>query len=117
VEEKERSNNTAAAFKIRCFRSGDPNDNVRHRTLLLNRFSQAAIKDILRQHVQGFNPGRAIAYLPNSSSGNNYELVLTEDLYHELHDSSEADREIMLDEKASRIKASSAIVMIHEYTV
>lgn len=115
--ETEPFKSTATPFEIRCFRSKDLNDLTRHKTLSLSHFSQAAIKDILLQHVQGFNPGRTIAYLPKNTERNDYELISTADLYYELHDASEADCDAALEEKATRIKSSSAIVMIHEYTV
>lgn len=77
----------------------------------IDGFSTGAIKEILSQMVWGYNPGRAVSFIP-SESENGDPVVLTSEDLRLLRNLPREDRLCELDTHAMKIKASSVAVII-----
>jgi len=104
-------------FGVRDFHPINQGDRTRYKVLSLNHFSEAAIREMLRQMVMGYNPGKAIAYVPLDSETGENEALTSEELYHLRDWIEDEDIPQELDSRAKRIKQSHAIIMIQKYQV
>lgn len=74
-------------------------------------FSSGAIKELLSQMVWGYNPDRAVSYVPNDGETDD-AVVLTANDFVRMRSLSRADRLCELDIHAMRIKASENAVIV-----
>jgi hypothetical protein len=108
----------ASSFSgVHCFRSADEQSRTRYKVLSLNRFPEAAIREILRLMWVGYNPGKTIAYVPLGSETGEAETMTSEELSHLSDIIEDEDMPAELDSRARRIKLSHTIAMIQKYTV
>ena len=116
-ERPDHSENAPLPFGVRYFRPADQRDRTRYKVLSLNHFSEAAIRELLRQMYVGYNPGKAIAFAPLNSTAEESEAITAEELYHLRDWIEDEDVTEELDSRAKRIKQSRTIVMIQKYQV
>jgi hypothetical protein len=111
----DHSENVPLSFGVRCFRPVDQNDKTRYKALSLNHFSEAAIRELLRQMFVGYNPGKTITFVPLDSEAGGSETITAEELYGLRECVEDEDIPEELNSRARRIKQSHTILMIQKY--